>query len=292
MTNNITIAPYAGAKNRSANAFIDIIPYNGIKVYAEPFGGTFGLGLKKAPHQIEIYSDINSKLALLLQTLKNQETAYMLLDMLCSAEYSKRFFDYAKEASNFFKVYNLCTFDNRYDDVFISCLVYSTLLMSFNGQMETFKGIRTGHEEDMFYKQIKKKLAVIERLKDVHVLNADGIELIKIFKEYREAFLYVDPPYTRHRNSSDKERGDIYEFEILDDELQQKFLNSLKDCKAKVLVCSYRNELYDNTLCSEYGFKRIDVAEVPKTMSIGQKGHKKSRAVEVAYVNYDIRECR
>ena len=52
MTNNITIAPYAGAKNRSANAFIDIIPYKGIKVYAEPFGGTFGLGLKKVQHQI------------------------------------------------------------------------------------------------------------------------------------------------------------------------------------------------------------------------------------------------
>lgn len=292
MIKDITIAPYAGAKNSSANAFEGIIPYDGIKVYAEPFGGTFGLGLKKAPHQIEIYNDKNSKLALLLQTLKNQETAYKLLDMLCTVEYSERFFDYAKEASNFFKIYNLCSFDNRNDDVFISCLVYSTLLLSYNGQMKTFKGIRTGHEEYMFYKQIKKKLAVIERLKDVHVLNADGIELIKIFKEYREAFLYVDPPYTRHRNSSDKERGDIYEFEILDDELQQKFLNSLKDCKAKVLVCSYRNELYDNTLCSEYGFKRIDVAEVPKTMSIGQKGHKKSRAVEVAYVNYDIRECR
>lgn len=224
--------------------------------------------------------------------MKNPETAYKLLDMLCTVEYSERFFDYAKEASNFFKIYNLCSFDNRNDDVFVSSLVYSTLLMSFNGQMDTFKGIRTGHEEDMFYKQIKKKLAVIERLKDVHVLNADGIELIKTFKEYREAFLYVDPPYTRHRNSSDKERGDIYEFEILDDELQQKFLNSLKDCKAKVLVCSYRNELYDNTLCSEYGFERIDVAEVSKTMSIGKKGHKKSRAVEVAYVNYDTRECR
>lgn len=292
MIKDITIAPYAGAKNSSANAFEGIIPYDGIKVYAEPFGGTFGLGLKKAPHQIEIYNDKNSKLALLLQTLKNPETAYKLLDMLCTVEYSERFFDYAKEASNFFKIYNLCSFDNRNDDVFVSSLVYSTLLMSFNGQMDTFKGIRTGHEEDMFYKQIKKKLAVIERLKDVHVLNADGIELIKTFKEYREAFLYVDPPYTRHRNSSDKERGDIYEFEILDDELQQKFLNSLKDCKAKVLVCSYRNELYDNTLCSEYGFERIDVAEVSKTMSIGKKGHKKSRAVEVAYVNYDTRECR
>ena len=292
MIKDITIAPYAGAKNSSANAFEGIIPYDGIKVYAEPFGGTFGLGLKKAPHPIEIYNDLNPKLALLLKTLSNQETAYKLLDMLCTVEYSEQFFDYAKEASNFFKKYNGCTFDNKNDDVYISCLVYSTLLMSFNGQMKTFKGIRTGHEEDMFYKQIKKKLAVIERLKDVHVLNADGIELIKIFKEYREAFLYVDPPYTRHRNSSDKERGDIYEFEILDDELQKKFLESLKDCKAKVLVCSYRNELYDNTLCSEYGFKRIDVAEVPKTMSIGQKGHKKSRAVEVAYVNYDIRECR
>ena len=86
----------------------------------------------------------------------------------------------------------------------------------------------------MFYKQIKKKLAVIERLKNVHIFNADGIELIKTFKEYREAFLYVDPPYTRQRTSSDKDRGDIYEFEILDDELQQKFLNSLKDCKATV----------------------------------------------------------
>lgn len=292
MINKLTIAPYAGAKNRSADAFIDIIPYNGIKVYAEPFGGTFGVGIKKAPHPIEIYNDLNPKLALLLQTLKNQETAYMLLDMLCSVEYSERFFDYAKEASNFFKTYNLCSFNNRNDDVFISCLVYSTLLMSYNGQMKTFKGIRTGHEEDMFYKQIKKKLAVIERLKNVHVLNADGIELIKTFKEYREAFLFTDPPYTLKNASSDNDRSDIYEFEILNDELQQKFLNSLKDCKAKVLVCSYRNELYDNTLCSEYGFERIDVAEVPKTMSIGQKGHKKSRAVEVAYVNYDIRECR
>ena len=68
MTNNITLAPYAGAKNRSANAFIDIIPYKGIKVYAEPFGGTFGVGIKKAPHPIEIYNDLKPKLALLLKT--------------------------------------------------------------------------------------------------------------------------------------------------------------------------------------------------------------------------------
>ena len=292
MTNNITIAPYAGAKNRSAKAYIGLIPYNRINVYAEPFSGSFGVGLKKAPHPIEIYNDLNPKLALLLKTLGNQETAYKLLDMLSTVEYSEQFFDYAKEASNFFKIYNGCTFDNRNDDVFISCLVYSTLLMSYNGQMKTFKGIRTGHEEDMFYKQIKKKLAVIERLKNVHIINADGIELIKTFKEYREAFLFTDPPYTLKNASSDNDRSDIYEFEILNDELQQKFLDSLKDCKAKVLICSYRNELYDNTLCSEYGFKRIDVAEVPKTMSIGQKGHKKPRAVEVAYVNYDIRECR
>ncbi len=291
MIKDLTIAPYAGAKNRSAKAYIGLIPYNGINVYAEPFSGSFGVGLKKAPHPIEIYNDLNPKLALLLKTLGNQETAYKLLDMLCTVEYSEQFFDYAKEASNFFKIYNGCTFDNRNDDVFISCLVYSTLLMSFNGQMKTFKGIRTGHEEDMFYRQIKKKLAVIERLKNVHILNADGIKLINTLKESQETFLFIDPPYTKKNDSSDTDRGDIYEFEILNDELQQAFLNSLKDCKAKVLVCSYRNELYDNTLCSQYGFSRIDVAETVKSMSIGQKGHKKSRAVEVAYINYDIKEC-
>lgn len=291
MIKDLSVAAYAGSKNHTADKYMHMIPYDGINVYAEPFGGMFGVGMKKAPHQTEIYNDLNTKLSLLFKTLSDQENGVLLLDMLCTAEYSERFFEYAKDASNFLCKYTDGIFDNDNDAVFVSCLIYSTLLMSYNGQMKQFKGVSTGHEEEAFYKQIKKKLSVIERLKNVHVLNADGVEIIKACKDKEDAFLFIDPPYTKKNDSSKKNRDSIYEIELLSDEQQQNLLDALKDAKAKILVCSYRNELYDKTLCDKYGFKCVDVAETCKSMSIGRRGCKKSRAVEVAYINYDIRKC-
>lgn len=292
MIKDLTVAAYAGSKNRTADKYMHMIPYDGIKVYAEPFGGMFGVGLKKAPHPIEIYNDLNTKISLLFKTLSNQENAEHLLNMLCTAEYSDRFFEYAKDASNFLCTYTDGAFANVNDSVFTSCLVYSTLLMSYNGQMEHFKGISTGHEEEAFYKQIKKKFSVIERLKNVHVFNANGVEIIKALKDKEEAFLFIDPPYPKKNDSSKKARSEIYEIEALSEEKQLEILDSLKDAKAKILVCSYRNELYDKILCDKSGFECIDVAETYKSMSIGRRGCKKSSATEVVYVNYDIDECR
>ncbi len=120
------------------------------------------------------------------------------------------------------------------------------------------------------------------------VLSMDALELISEHKDNPEAFLFIDPPYPQVNESSKEKRKAIYEIELLCKNDQKRFLETLKGAKAKILVCSYGNELYDKVLCGEYGWNRRTVANVAKSMSVGGAGRAKSRATEIVYINYKI----
>lgn len=284
---NLCVAGYAGSKNKIAEAYLPYILYNGITTYVEPFGGMFGVGLNKSPHHIEIYNDLNKKLALLFSVLSDGILGIELISKMCTVPYSKEFFDKAK------KTLQKIDFNkNSFDRVEIACYVWSMLLMSFNGQMETFRGVYTGAEEEQLHMRMIKKYLLAERLQGLTVLNKDGLEVIEEYKNDRHAFLFLDPPYTQVNETSNNRRQKIYEHEILADKDQLNFLTVLEAAKARILVCSYKNTLYDKMLCTEYGWKCYPVADTVKSMRIGGVGENRSRATEFVYVNYEIEKCQ
>lgn len=317
MSKNIypAISPYPGAKAGYVGKVIaEILPHTGIDRYYDVFGGMANIILHKAPHPEEYYNDLNKKLATLILVLSDEKLSYELFRrMLSTTEYyNQSGFDYAKFASNhmldpnseFMREY---AYNHEIDIVEKAAAVWRTLLMSFNGSMSHFTGIREVIKEDnkthqieysikadhikgtealTLEYQLQKKAEIPKRMQNVKVLNMDAFELISLVKGDGRALMVCDSPYTKEEMTSDK----IYEKELTQKQ-QQEYVELLYDSKAKVLVCGYDNPIYNRVLlnpCGHYKWYEYEVAEVAKSMSSGHIGEAKSRATEVIWTNWEI----
>lgn len=288
------ISGYPGAKAGYVGQVIaEILPYDGIQKYYDVFGGMANIILHKAPHPEEYYNDLNEKLATLMLVLSDEELSKELFQrMLKPYEYySQSGFDYAQFQSNhmlnpnseFMQNY---AYNHDIDLVEKAAAVWRTLLMSFNGKMQSFRGLRTGSEILTLENQLLKKLDIPKRLKDVTILNMDAFELIKQVKYDEYALMVCDSPYVKKVMTSNK----VYEKEISDKQ-QKEYVQLLYDSKAKALVCGYDNDIYDSVLLApngSYQWYKYTVAEVVKSMSVKKFGDIKPRVNEIIWTNWPV----
>ena len=282
MPDIITIAPYPGGKNRNALSYRPFIPYKDIDTYIEPFSGMWGVGLNKARHPVEIYNDWEDELVQLVSLLADKEKGMEVLRMLHQFPYTKDFFNYAKGYLN--------NVDFQDDNLYAGALVWATFLFSYNGQGTSFRGIHKGTELAEIHRKLMKKIYTIQRLQGVTVMKKDANDLIKEYKEDSRTCLFCDPPYPKVHLTGKNERSKIYKIEMLEKEKQIDFLKNLEGAKAKIFVCSYENELYNEILCNNFGWKCVHVKDTYKYMAVGELGQIKERVAEVGYINYDYRQ--
>lgn len=304
------IAAYPGAKSGYVGQVIaEILPYDGIEKYYDVFGGMANIILHKKPHPEEYYNDLNKKLVTLMRVLSDDKASKELFKrMLETTEYySQSGFDYAKFASThmldpddpFMKDY---AYHHDLDDVEKAAAVWRTLLMSFNGSMRYFTGIREttkngidfqikadhlkGNEALILEEQLIMKQDIPNRLKKVNILNMNAFDLIDCVKGDDATLMVCDSPYTKKQMTSKV----IYECEFSQED-QERYANLLYDSRAKALVCGYDNEIYNGILLKPGGpckWYKYEVAEVAKTMSRGGIGEMKSRATEVIWTNWKV----
>jgi len=311
-----TISPYPGAKAGYVGEVIaEILPYDGIDSYYDVFGGMANIILHKAPHPEEYYNDLNQKLSTLMLVLSDEEMSRELFERMGEPlqYYNQSSFDYAQFVSNhmldpksdFMKEYpykRIPGTEDAVDTIEKAASVWRTLLMSFNGSMQHFKGIKEttedgvkfeikgghvkGNEALILQEQLQKKNEISSRMKNVNILNEDAYKLIALVKDDDRALIVCDSPYTLKQRNGKK----IYECDLKDDN-QRDLVNLLYDSRAKVLLCGYDNEIYNSVLLKPDGpFKwyEYEVADVAKTMSLKAIGELKSRATEVIWTNWKI----
>lgn len=95
---------------------------------------------------------------------------------------------------------------------------------------------------------------VCERLKQAQIENIDAIELIKRYDD-TETLLYLDPPYPlklREKN--------MYKHEMADEQ-HEELLRGVLQSKSKVILSSYDNELYNDTLKGWYTAEKKTTAQ-------------------------------
>lgn len=312
MSNNLypAISPYPGAKAGYVGRVIaEILPYKEIDRYYDVFGGMANIILHKAPHPEEYYNDLNKKLATLMLVLSDEKLSDELFRrMLNTTEYyNQSGFDYAKFASNhmldpdseFMREY---AYNHEIDIVEKAASVWRTLLMSFNGSMKNFTGIKEvtkdginfdvkadhikGTEALTLEYQLQKKLEIPKRMKDVKILNMDAFELIALVKDDDRALMVCDSPYTLEK----RQGVPIYECDF-DDNAQHRYMNLIYDSRAKILVCGYPSKIYDDALIDSdgpYKWYKYEVADVAKTMSRSAIGQAKIKETEVIWTNWKI----
>lgn len=297
MSRNIypTISPYPGAKAGYVGEVIaSILPYQGINRYFDVFGGMANIILHKRPHSEEYYNDLNKKLVNLMLVLSDQQLSTELFKrMLKPTEYyNQSGFDYAQFASTHMLDPNSefmreHAYNHEIDSVQKAADVWRTLLMSFNGSMHNFKGVRKGNEALTLEYQLQKKLEIPNRLKNVSILNENAFDLIDLMKSEPDVLMVCDSPYTKAQMGSEV----IYECEFSEAD-QYRYMNLIYDSRAKILVCGYDNEIYNSILLNPNGphkWYKYVVADVAKTMSIKAIGEGKLRAIEIIWTNWAIR---
>ncbi len=304
------IAPYPGAKAGYVGEVIaEILPHDGIDRYYEVFGGMANIILHKSSHPEEYYNDLNKKLTTLMQVLSDEELSKELFKrMLDTAQYyNQSSFDYARfvsehmldSNSEFMQHY---AYNHEVDTVEKAADVWRTLLMSFNGAMQNFKGIKEitkdgvefeikadhvkGTEALTLQEQLINKQIITERMKNVHILNENAFDLIALVKDDASALMVCDSPYTKKQMASKA----IYECEFSEED-QYRYARLLYDSQAKVLVCGYDNEIYNGILLNPdgpYKWYKYKVAEVYKSMSRLAIDVKKAQATEIIWTNWKV----
>lgn len=118
-----------------------------------------------------------------------------------------------------------------------------------------------------------------ERLKGVITKNQNATNILAKHKTNNNAVFLCDPPYTGELRLS----KDDY---VADDFNHDKFLRTIVDADAKIIVCGYENDLYDLYLNDDTGWSKKMIGEQPKTSKNNGMGEMRDIAQEWIWINF------
>ncbi len=258
--------PYVGGKFYMLDVILKLIPEH--EIYIEPFGGSAKVLINKPPSKVEIYNDLDKRIANLFYVwaFRYGEFEKKLKKLVCS---QTLFYEFYQDIQKPVK---------KLGNVNDAIKTFYCLQLSFSGNIKSkcFSISLLGIKKKMgFLSSLERLSKIHERLKNVVILNTDFRELIKRFGDKENTFFYFDPPYYG-----------INEYYIKFTKQDHiDLLEMVKNMKAKWLLSNYPNKLYDELLKDFY---RIEVVVSKHSASTGN--NPKPKALEVLWANYDIEE--
>jgi len=266
----LSFFPYQGGKYYLLPYILKLIPEH--EIYVEPFGGSAKVLLNKPPSKIEVYNDIDKKIANLFYVVAFHFDEFQR--KVNSLILSRALFDeFKKQIKN--------NPPKQFGDVDHAVKTYYLLLTSYAGNPKFNSFMITYTKRTISFTSNISRLPIIhERIKKVIFESRDFRKILETYGNKENAFMYIDPPYAGEENTYD---ADFTEHEHKD------LLNFLKKTKAKWLLSGYPNKLYDEML---KGFYRVDIVVKKYSKPINKMNKEKTRpdAVEVLWANYNIKK--
>lgn len=223
------VLKYPGGKARIAQWIISHFPPH--DTYCEPFFGSGAVFFNKAPDKIETINDIDGDVVNFFRVCREDPERLSRLISLTpwAREEYKDCYERADDA-----VERARRFLVRYHQS------YGTCARSKNSwrNVTTYSGPNCSKEWNNLPMIIREAAA---RLKQAQIENCDALELIERYS-HPGTLLYVDPPYPlalRERN--------LYRHEMTDEQ-HAALLQVLKKSRAKIILSSYDNALYNDEL--------------------------------------------
>ncbi|MEM2121755.1 MAG: DNA adenine methylase [Candidatus Woesearchaeota archaeon] len=171
---------YIGGKNKICDKIIPLLDYSKT-CYVELFGGGANVLLNKPRHKVEILNDFSKDKALI--------------------DYSDYFLDLIKHYYHhellFKRLKNEVFGDEETKENVLRRAIktFYCLNVGFSGEKKTFSyGFLRNKAFNFENKKNNLKL-IIERLKNVQVLNRDCFDILEMIKDRDDIMLYADPPY-------------------------------------------------------------------------------------------------
>lgn len=247
-----TVLKYPGSKWRIATEIVDIIPEH--RTYLEPYFGSGAVFFKKKSSEIEMINDLDDDVVNLFKCI--QEDAEKLARVVMTTPYSRKLYD------------------DCFDDRLFKREPYKKacrfLIKCWQGHGFRTNGYKVGWKNDVqgresmyalwnWYSLPDCIIEIAERLRMVQIENRPAIEVINRFN-FRNVFMYIDPPYPLGTRTAKQ-----YKHEMTDED-HEELLSTLVKSKAKIMISSYDNDMYNEYLKewdkiyfesnAEYGLRR------------------------------------
>lgn len=258
-----TILKYPGSKWSIADWIIDRFPEGYEKMtYLEPYFGSGAVFFNKKRSKIETINDIDDHVVNLFEIIR--ERTQELLEAIENTPWSRTEYRKSYEPMTGDKLEDARKFMVR------TWMAIGTKTSDITGWANNIKPVDSGASR---WNKLRENMKIAtDRLRHdkcnlVQIENKNAIELIKTYNR-PYVFIYADPPYPIRTRSKR-----IYAHEMTDED-HVMLLEVLKEHKGRVMISSYKNDIYDEVLSGWH---------VESTQSKTEKG---GTATEVIYMNY------
>lgn len=240
-----------GGKSYLADWIIDLMPRH--LHYVEPYGGGMAVLLAKNPfderHQwseksfekgvSEVVNDLNRELMNFWKVLQGEKSFGRFQRIVEATPFSQPQWD---DAGTRMPV--------RHElDIEAAVAFFVRCRQSRAGGFKVFATLSRNRTRRQMNEQASAWLNCIEGLADVHdrlkrvvVLCDNAVKVIKQQDGERTLF-YLDPPYVHNTRSA----TDAYQHEM-HESAHAELLSAIQQCRGRVMLSGYPNELYDRTL--------------------------------------------
>ncbi len=233
---------YAGGKWRIAPWIISHFPPH--KVYCEPFFGSGAVFFTKSPCHIETINDIDGNIVNLFRVCRDfPEELARALDL---TPWSRDEFMNCLEKA-----------DDPIEQARRTVVRFHQSYATCNHSKKSWRNVQKHNGPrcaDVWNRLPEIVLNVCERLKQAQIENIDAIELIKRYNS-TDTLLYLDPPYPLKLRDKN-----MYKYEMADEQ-HEELLRVVLKSKAKIVLSSYDNELYNETLKDWYTSEKQTIAQ-------------------------------
>jgi DNA adenine methylase len=240
-----------GGKSYLADWIIERMPRH--LHYVEPFAGGLAVLLAKNPydprHQwgdkthekgiSEVVNDLNGELMNFWRVLQDEEAFKRFQRIVEATPFSQPQWEQAGNRM----------MPRKELDVKAAVAFFVRCRQSRAGGFKSFATLSRNRTRRQMNEQASAWLNCVEGLPDVHarlkrvvVLCDDALKVIKQQDGERTLF-YLDPPYVHGTRSA----TDAYQHEM-DESAHRKLLSTIKQCRGRVILSGYPNELYDRVL--------------------------------------------
>lgn len=222
------------------------------RVYVEPFGGAWSVGLRKPRTYAEVWNDLDGELVNLFRVLRS-DRAQELPELLRMTPFAR---------DEFYEAYELAE-----DPVERARRLIVRAFMGHgsdgaSGQYRTgfrANSNRSGSTPAVDWINLPDSLELtIVRLRGVVIENRPALQVM-MTHDGIDTLHYVDPPYlheTRARTHRRADNGGVYRHELTDEQ-HEELLAQLCRLRGMVVLSGYPSEIYDQAL---QGWTRIDRA--------------------------------
>jgi len=223
-----------GSLNGYASQIVKLFPKH--ESYCEVFGGSAAILLSKPPSKIETFNDLDENLVQFWQVLREESLRKRLIEMTELAPFNRAEFRDSRAEQ-----------DDSGDPVTGVWKFLNASHESHNSggadNSDWLRNKNNGMTRSVWGTLPARLAEVGQRLKRVQVEHLPFEDILRRYDTSADTFFLLDPPYLPETRAS----GNRYTHECSRDD-HIRLLRITRSLDARVAICSYRSDLYDDLL--------------------------------------------